>query len=124
MISEFLLKGIDNIFQDRLAVSRQQTKSIFTRETIKRDLSTVIRTKDSNTNPAVSPAKKSNIQKNIRDIQQEFGTSVVADEPQEISKSRLKAYLENDRENKLKSVIRRADGKSKSPIRGTANPYP
>jgi hypothetical protein len=31
MISEFLLKGIDNIFQDKLAASRPQTKSIFTR---------------------------------------------------------------------------------------------
>jgi hypothetical protein len=71
----------------------------------------------------VSPAKKSNIQKNIRDIQQEFGTSVTANDEPEISKSRLKAYLENDRESKLKSVIRRADNKSKSPIRSVNTGY-
>jgi len=45
MISEFLLKGIDNIFQDKLAMSRPQGRSVFNRDTIKRDLSSVIRTK-------------------------------------------------------------------------------
>lgn len=66
MISEFLLKGIDNIFQDKLSISRTQNKNVFNRDNIKRDLSTVIRTKDTAASrTSVSPVKKIDILKNI-----------------------------------------------------------
>jgi hypothetical protein len=73
MISEFLLKGIDNLFQDKLAVSRAQGKTVFSRETIKRDLSSVIRTKDAN-NPPLNHTflQKSHLQKNLHNIQNEL----------------------------------------------------
>lgn len=99
MISEFLLKGIDNIFQDKLAMSRPQGRSVFNRDTIKRDLSSVIRTKESRLQTgSPSPIKKANLQRNLQNIQQEFNVQPESEEPQpEMTKSRLKTYLENDR---------------------------
>lgn len=117
MISEFLLKGIDNLFQDKLAMSRPQGRPVFSRETIKRDLSSVIRTKEVQ-HGSPSPVKKSNLHRNLQHIQQEFNVKPEQEEPQpELTKSRLKAFLENDRENKLKSVIRKADGRSRTPTK-------
>jgi hypothetical protein len=70
MISEFLLKGIDNLFQDKLAVSRAQGKTVFSGDTIKRDLSSVIRTKDvKNPSSNHTHLQKSNLQKNLHNIQ-------------------------------------------------------
>lgn len=43
MISDFLLKNIDNFFHDK--ANLKDTKPFFNQQTIKRDLSTVIRSK-------------------------------------------------------------------------------
>jgi hypothetical protein len=73
MISEFLLKGMDNLFQDKLAVSRTQGKTVFSHDTIKRNLSSVIRTKDTNhCHPIHTALQKSNLQRNLNNIQQEL----------------------------------------------------
>lgn len=83
MISEFLLKGIDNIFQDKLAMSRPQGRAVFNRDTIKRDLSSVIRTKEVNPQQhSPSPIKRTNIQRNVQAIQQEFQGTPEPEEPQ------------------------------------------
>ncbi len=123
MISEFLLKGIDNIFQERPPANGDHNRSIFSKETIKRDLSSVIRTKDSHNTPTYSPAKNPNIKKHMHaQILQEFGQKQPAVEPTETSKSRLKCYLEQDRQSKIRSVIRKGDASSKSPIKQMTSP--
>ena len=84
MISEFLMKGIDNFFNARLDVGRDE-QGIFKKSTIKKDLSTVI--------------------KSSRDISQ--SRLIKNDDTQ--SKSRLMTLLEDNKQTRLNSVIKRSD---------------
>jgi diphthamide synthase subunit DPH2 len=44
MISDFLLKGIDNFWNDKVDIKNSK-KPVFSRDTLKRELSTIIKAK-------------------------------------------------------------------------------
>lgn len=107
MISDFLLRNIDNFFNEK--VNLQNPKPFFNQQTIKRDLSTVIRAKRD-----ISQARK----------------DAVGEKEEGITKSRLRVQLEENKESIVEEIVKRSNiikSKSSSKIGfrpAPSHPYP
>jgi hypothetical protein len=103
MISEFLMKGIDNLFtRGRPTISNNPQTKFFNKETIKANLQSVVK------EGPIKPHKKETI-------------------PSNLTKSRLRSILEKDKEAQIKSVVRKDNSRNLSPyqkISATPNATP
>lgn len=90
MISQYLFKGIDNIFSKNLAAPSKLPAKSFNREAIKSNLHSVV--KKAYKNDKSDPQADTNL-----------------------SKSRLRTILEKNKNAQLNSVIRRDHSRSPSP---------
>ncbi len=91
MLADFVLKGIDNLFSQKLSLQPQ--KKIFTKDLIKKNLQTVVR--------------KANNQKSFSKLEDVSPNN----------KSRLRNILEHNKEEKIRSVVKKnTEKRSTSPI--------
>jgi hypothetical protein len=104
MLADYVMRGIDSLFSHKLAtqplnthvVRPQDGRSAFNKDTIKKSLHRVIKKGENARSP-----------------------SFITRNPSPISKSRLKVLLEDNKEERLRSVVkRRENGRSEtSPYR-------
>lgn len=97
MLADYVMKGIDSLFADKLnnrqvnAISanpnRQEIKPAFNRDTIKKSLHTIIKKGEGSKSPNAKITKQ----------------------PSPISKSRLKIILEHNKDERLKSVVKKCE---------------
>ena len=116
MLADYVMKGIDSLFSEKLYnhqsaitkhnanANKSDIKPKLTKELIKNSLHSIIR-KD--VNASKSPKSR-------------FDRS-----PSPISKSRLKAILESNKEERIKSVVKRSENKRRetSPYKNIESPH-